>query len=312
MNTAEKIAHLTANIASVFIGKPHAVRQVIATLLAGGHVLIEDVPGIGKTLLGIALARSIDASFMRIQFTNDLLPSDILGVTTFHPEKQAFEFRRGPIFSNIVLADEINRATPKTQSSLLEAMNDRQITVDGVTHHLSPPFMVIATQNPVEYHGTFPLPEAQLDRFFMRVRIGYPTLEDEKAIVQDHHLYARAGELPAALTHEEVMDLQEETERVRLDEMLLEYIIRIADATRQDPRIQLGISPRGALFLHRAAQAAAIMDGRDACTPDDIKSMAVPVFSHRLIVESNLYGMARIDESERIMNEILERTPVPL
>ncbi len=312
MDTHARLAALEENIRRVFVGKPAVVRQVIVTLLSAGHLLIEDVPGIGKTLLGIALARSIAASFKRIQFTNDLLPSDILGVSTFDPEERSFEFRPGPIFSNIVLADEINRATPKTQSALLEAMNDLQVTVDGHTHHLEQPFMVIATQNPVEYHGTFPLPEAQLDRFLLRVRIGYPTAEDEKAIVQGQDLYRLAGELKPVLTHEEVRGLQQEAAAVRVDEALLEYIVQLADATRREPRIRLGISPRGALFLFRAAQAEALMAGRSYVTPDDIRAVVVPAFSHRIVIESNLYGLARIDASEQIVEEAIASVAVPL
>ena len=312
METSERLKKLEENIKSVFMGKPEVVKQVIVALLSAGHLLIEDVPGIGKTLLGIALSRSIAATFKRIQFTNDLLPSDILGVSTFNPEDRTFEFHHGPIFSNIILADEINRATPKTQSALLEAMNDLQVTVEGHTHHLEQPFMVIATQNPVEYHGTFPLPEAQLDRFLMRVRIGYPKMEHEKEIVQGPDLYRMAGEIGPVLTHDVVIQLQQETAAVRLDEQLLEYIIRLADATRNEPAIKLGISPRGALFLYRASQAHALFSGRNFCTPDDIKAVVIPTFSHRIVIESNLYGVARIDESERIIRGIIEGVSVPL
>lgn len=309
---AEKIGRLERNIESVFLGKTLAVRRVIVTLLSRGHLLIEDVPGIGKTLLGIALSRSIDAAFKRIQFTNDLLPSDIIGVSTLSPRENVFEFRPGPIFANIVLADEINRATPKTQSALLEAMHDAQVTVDGVTRELAAPFMVIATQNPIEYHGTFPLPEAQLDRFFLRVRIGYPELEYEKMIVRESDLYGRASQLPAVLNPAELRELQTFAQSVRVDDAVLEYIIAIADETRRDPVIALGVSPRGTLFLSRAAQAHAVIEGRDYCVPDDVKAMAVPVLAHRIVVQSNLYGLARIDESERVMEEVLRRVTVPV
>jgi len=312
MASAEKIRQLEANIDSVFLGKPKAVREVIVTLLSHGHLLIEDVPGIGKTLLGIALSRSIDASFKRIQFTNDLLPSDILGVSTYSQGQERFTFNQGPIFSNIVLADEINRSTPKTQSALLEAMHDLQVTVEGVTHKLPSPFMVIATQNPIEYHGTFPLPEAQLDRFFMRVRIGYPEMEHEKQIVKESDLYSRAASLSPVLKHEEIVALQKEVDGVRVDESILEYIIRLADATRNDPYIKLGVSPRGALFLNRAAQAHALVEGRDYVTPDDVRATVLPVYSHRIVVESNLYGLAKIEESERVVEEVIKRTEVPL
>ena len=312
MEKAEKLSALERNIESVFLGKPGVVRQVMVALIARGHLLIEDVPGIGKTLLGIALSRSIAASFRRIQFTNDLLPSDILGVSTLNPREGRFEFREGPIFSNIVLADEINRATPKTQSALLEAMSDMQVSIDGSPFPLPQPFMVIATQNPIEYHGTFPLPEAQLDRFFMRVRVGYPGIEEEKMIVKEGDLYGRASQLKPVLTHEEVAELQAEATRVAVDEALLEYVIRLADATRREPLIKLGISPRGAIFLHRAAQANALIEGRDYCVPDDVAALIKPVFAHRIIVESNLYGMARIDESERIVDEAMKKVAVPI
>jgi len=312
MDKAEKLSALEKNIESVFLGKPGVVRQVMVALIARGHLLIEDVPGIGKTLLGIALSRSIAASFRRIQFTNDLLPSDILGVSTFNPKEGRFEFREGPIFSNIVLADEINRATPKTQSALLEAMSDMQVSIDGSPFPLPQPFMVIATQNPIEYHGTFPLPEAQLDRFFMRVRVGYPGIEEEKRIVKESDLYGRASQLKPVLTHDDVAALQAEAANVAVDDALLEYVIRLADATRREPAIKLGISPRGALFLHRAAQANALIEGRGHCVPDDVRSLVKPLFAHRIIIESNLYGMARIDESERIALEATKKVAVPL
>ena len=312
MECAQKLKALEERIGSVFLGKPEVVRLAAVALLARGHLLIEDVPGIGKTLLGIALSRSIDAGFRRVQFTNDLLPSDILGVSTFNPKDGRFEFREGPIFSNIVLADEINRATPKTQSALLEAMSDMQVSIDGSPFPLPQPFMVIATQNPVEYHGTFPLPEAQLDRFILRARIGYPEIAHEKAIVRESHLYRRAGEISPVLTRDEVIELQSAVERVKVDDSLLEYVVRLAAETRRAPRIKLGISPRGSTFLYRAAQANALAEGRSYCTPDDIKSLAIPVFAHRIIVESNLYGIARIDESERVIAEAIEKVAVPL
>lgn len=312
MPTGENLSLLEKNIGSVFLGKPFVVRRVAVTLIAKGHLLIEDVPGIGKTLLGIALSRSIDASFKRIQFTNDLLPSDILGVSTINPKDGNFEFKPGPIFSNVILADEINRATPKTQSAMLEAMGDMQVSVDGRTRKLPDPFMVIATQNPVEYHGTFPLPEAQLDRFFMRVRIGYPALEDEKAIIREKDLYERAALLEPVLSRAEINQIHEAAACVKVHDALLEYIVKLASATRREASIKLGISPRGALFLYRAAQAHALILGRDYCTPDDIKAMAIPVFSHRIIVESNLYGLARIEESERAIEEAIGRVEVPI
>ena len=303
---------LIANIRRVFIGEESAVRLAATTLLARGHLLIEDVPGIGKTLLGVALARSIDASFKRIQFTNDLLPSDILGLSIFNPETRGFEFRRGPIFNQIILADEINRTTPKTQSALLEAMSDLRVTVDGQTYPLPAPFMIIATQNPVEYHGTFPLPEAQLDRFLIRLKIGYPARADEARIIRGADYYEQAQVLPPALTAADVVALQRAVDAVRLDEALLGYILDLVQETRGARTIKLGVSPRGALLLRRASQAYALTFGRDYVTPDDIQAVAVPVLAHRIIIDSQSYGLVRIHESDALIDEILHRVAVPL
>ncbi|MGD0783533.1 MAG: MoxR family ATPase, partial [Candidatus Aminicenantales bacterium] len=277
---------LIANIRRVFIGDESVVRLVATALLAHGHLLIEDVPGIGKTLLGIALARSIDVSFKRIQFTNDLLPSDILGLSIFNPQTRGFEFMRGPIFSQIILADEINRTTPKTQSALLEAMSDLRVTVDGQTYPLPTPFMIIATQNPVEYHGTFPLPEAQLDRFLLRLKIGYPARDDEARIIRGADYYEQAQILPPVLTAADVVALQGAVDSVRLENALLGYILDLVKETRNSRTVKLGASPRGALLLRRAAQAFALTFGRDHVTPDDIQAMAVPVLAHRIIIDS--------------------------
>ena len=303
---------LIANIRRVFVGAESAVRLVAAALLARGHLLIEDVPGIGKTLLGVALARSIDASFKRIQFTNDLLPSDILGLSIFNPQTRGFEFKPGPIFSQIILADEINRTTPKTQSALLEAMSDLRVTVDGQTYPLPAPFMIIATQNPVEYHGTFPLPEAQLDRFLIRLKIGYPRREDEAVIVRGADYYEQAKSLPPALTAAEVLALQAAVDGVRLDEALLGYILDLVQETRRDKAVKLGVSPRGALLLRRAAQAYALTWGRDHVRPDDIQAVAGPVLAHRIIIDSPSYGLVRIHESDTLVEDILRRVAVPL
>ncbi len=305
-----KLQDLFENIGRVFIGKPELVRRAVVTLLSKGHLLIEDVPGIGKTLLGVALARSIDASFRRIQFTSDLLPSDILGVSLFNQAERRFEFRSGPIFSNILLADEINRSTPKTQSALLEAMSELQVSIDGITHPLPHPFLVLATQNPVEYHGTYPLPEAQLDRFLMRVHIGYPDAADEKRILQEE-LEERVRELSPVLTLEEVLSLQEQASRVRVAEPLLEYAVSLAESTRRHESIKLGLSPRGTLALCRAAKAHALTAGRDYCVPDDIKEVAVPVIAHRLLLETSLSGLARIAEAEHLVSTLLRRLPSP-
>ncbi|MFH1723514.1 MAG: MoxR family ATPase [Elusimicrobiota bacterium] len=305
------LAKLIAGINSVLIGKEEAVLETVVTLIARGHLLIEDVPGIGKTLLALALAKSIDASFRRIQFTNDLLPSDILGLNLYNQREQRFEFRPGPIFSHVVLADEINRSTPKTQSALLEAMNERQVSIEGKTYRLEEPYLVIATENPVEYHGTFPLPEAQLDRFLMRVQIGYPAPADEKSILRGGDINERLGPLEPALSMAEVTRLQERVATVHMDDELMDYIVAIARATREDRRIKLGLSPRGSQALCRAAMAFALVAGRDYCVPDDIKRLAVPVAAHRLLLDSGEYGMARVKEAERLVADVLQRVPAP-
>jgi len=309
---ASVIDRLIANIRRVFIGDDETVRLVVTALLARGHLLIEDVPGIGKTLLGIALARSIDVSFKRIQFTNDLLPSDILGLSIYNARTGAFDFKLGPIFSHIILADEINRTTPKTQSAMLEAMNDLRVTVDGSTYDLPAPFMIIATQNPVEYHGTFPLPEAQLDRFLLRVKIGYPTRENETEIIRGKDYYEQAQSLPPVLSVAEVLALQEGVDAVRVDDSLLGYILDLVRETRADVKIKLGASPRGALLLRRAAQAYALTRGREYVVPDDIKVTAIPVLAHRIVIDSQSYGLVRIHESDAEIAAILDRVTVPV
>ena len=308
----KKIDALIANIRKVFVGDPEVVRLVVTALLARGHLLIEDVPGIGKTLLGVALARSIESSFRRIQFTNDLLPSDLLGMSIFNPRESTFSFKPGPIFSHIILADEINRTTPKTQSALLEAMNDLQVTVDGGTYPLPDPFMIIATQNPIEYHGTFPLPEAQLDRFLLRVKIGYPSAETEKEIIRGRDLYHLAARLEPVLNPAEVLALQDQVDGIRVDESLLGYIVSLASETRKTKGIKLGVSPRGSLLLRRAAQAHALTYGRDHILPDDVKRVAAPVLTHRIVIESQSFGLLRIHESDTIIQGVLERVPIPL
>ncbi len=308
---AMSVQPLIDNINRVFVGKPEVVLRAVVTLIARGHLLIEDVPGIGKTLLGLALAKSIEASFRRIQFTNDLLPSDILGLSIYNQQDSRFEFKPGPIFSHVVLVDEINRATPKTQSALLEAMNDLQVTIDGTTRRLSDLFLVIATQNPVEYHGTFPLPEAQLDRFLMRIMVGYPSPEDEKRILKEKDLSGQLRDFPAILAIHEVIRLQDQVDQVRVDEEILDYVINIAKATRNAKSIKLGLSPRGALAICRAARAYALVTGRNYCVPDDIKWAAVPVMSHRILLDTNAYGLARIAESEAAVENILRSVPSP-
>ena len=312
METTQKIEALQSNIERIIRGKSSVIEMTVAALLARGHLLIEDVPGVGKTTLAHSLARSVDCSFRRIQFTSDLLPSDILGVSVFHQQRQAFEFMPGPIFANIVLADEINRTTPKTQSSLLEAMNDAQVSVDNVTYPLPEPFMVIATQNPVEYHGTFPLPESQLDRFLMRIQIGYPDASEEKKILERQRLLHPAHELQPVLSAQDVIDLQKRVEQVRLDDSLMDYLLAIVAATRQNELLVVGVSPRGAMALHKAAKALAIVRNRDYCLPDDVKDLAVAVLSHRVTLASGAGSRGQFDEAERIIEEIVESLQVPI
>jgi MoxR-like ATPase len=309
--SAPSVQPLIDSVARVFVGKPEAVKLTIMTLLARGHLLIEDVPGIGKTLLGVALARAFGVTFRRIQFTNDLLPSDILGLSVFDPKEASFDFKPGPIFSHVLLADEINRSTPKTQSALLEAMSEGQVTIDGKTHTLPDPFLVIATQNPVEYHGTYPLPEAQLDRFLMRVRIGYPTHEDELRILRERDRPATSEEMKPVLSREQVLALQARVDEVRVDDAILDYAVRLAEASRVGKGVRLGMSPRGTLALARAARAHAVIEGRDHCVPDDVKAVAIPVAAHRLLLDTSLYGVARVDEAEQAVGDLLHSVRAP-
>jgi MoxR-like ATPase len=282
--------------------------MAVVALLARGHLLIEDVPGVGKTALADSLARSIDGSFKRVQFTSDLLPSDILGVPIFNPKENQFEFRPGPIFSHILLADEINRTTPKTQSALLEAMNDGQVSVENKTYPLPRPFMVIATQNPSDHQGTYPLPESQRDRFMIRMRLGYPAEADEKAILL--RSVSSKGVRPV-ITPEEVSALQDEVERVKLDESLIDYLLTIVHATRRHPLLAVGVSTRGALFLQRAARSLAFVEGRDYVLPDDIKRLSPLVLGHRVLLKGNQNGFAA-RETDSIISEILGTLSVPL
>jgi MoxR-like ATPase len=301
---------LERNIQRVIRGKPEVVRTAIIALLSQGHMLIEDVPGVGKTTLAQALARSTDLAFKRIQFTSDLLPSDILGVSIFDQKSGEFNFKPGPIFSNIVLADEINRATPKTQSALLEAMSESRVTIDGKNYELPKPFMVIATQNPFEYKGTFPLPENQLDRFLMRISIGYPDYESEKEILIKFSPANPWDRIQPVISKEEVSVLQTMVERVRMDESLLDYILAIINETRNPKVFELGVSPRGAIALKRAAQACALVEGRTYCIPDDIKEMTVPVLAHRVILKHDRFvGKGR---EEEVIKEVLEKVKVPI
>ena len=307
----QKVNALLANIESTIMGKREAIKFALVGLLARGHVLLEDVPGVGKTTLARALARSIDCQFRRIQFTPDLLPSDIVGVSVFDQGEGHFKFHSGPLFANVILADEINRTTPRTQSALLEAMNDFQVSVDGVTHVLPSPFIVLATQNPIEYAGTYSLPEAQLDRFLLRVGIGYPDRDSERQILKSQRLAHPLDSLQPVITGAEVLQLQEAVRQVVMDEALSDYILEIASRTREHKGLALGVSPRGCLMLYRAAQAHAVVEGRAFCTPDDIKRLALPVLSHRVIEKGRDAGASRKD-GETILGEILEEVPVPI
>jgi MoxR-like ATPase len=313
MNPTHVIQAVQDNIARVIKGKPHVIQMTVVALLARGHLLLEDVPGVGKTTLAHSLARSLDCSFKRIQFTSDLLPSDIVGVSIFNRQKQAFEFMPGPIFANIVLADEINRTTPKTQSSLLEAMSESQISVDNQTYPLGQPFMVIATQNPAEYHGTFPLPESQLDRFLMRLRIGYPSPEEERKVLDRPQSLHPAEDLQPVVTAQDVLDLQAHVEKVLVEESLMDYLLAIVSVTRQSDLLSLGVSTRGALALSRAAKALALVRGRSYCLPDDIKELAPVVLSHRIML-NRTQGLRQrsFEQTEQIVRDLVESVPVPV
>jgi MoxR-like ATPase len=311
--TAQIVSQLQRSIARAIYGKEEAIQFALITLLARGHLLIEDVPGVGKTTLAQALAKSFHCTFQRIQFTSDLLPSDVLGVSVYNPESRDFEFRPGPIFANVVLADEINRTTPRTQSALLEAMNEAQVSMDGKTQPLPRPFLVVATQNPVEHHGTYPLPESQLDRFLMRIKMGYPSHETEREILRkrigDDPLHSLE---PVADLHE-VIAMQEASARVKVDSSLHDYALEIVNRTRKTDLLTLGVSPRGTLMLQRAAQAKAFLDGRDYCLPDDFKQLAVPVFSHRVVASLRHASLQKKSETtESILRDIVESVPVPL
>ncbi|MDP2700593.1 MAG: MoxR family ATPase [Candidatus Rokubacteria bacterium] len=303
------IHRLEASVSRALVGKPEVVRLAVVGLLARGHLLIEDVPGVGKTTLAAALARSIGAGFQRIQFTSDMLPSDVIGVSIWEPAKSDFVFKPGPLFTNIVLADEINRTTPKTQSSLLEAMNEAQVSLDHSTYPLPRPFMVLATQNPREHEGTYPLPESQLDRFLLRIRIGYPGAPDEKSVLRGAGSPVLETLVPV-LQAEDVMALQEEADRVRADESVLDYIMALVAATRTSPLLSLGVSPRGSLALLRAARAQALADGRDYLVPDDVKSLAVPALAHRVMVKGRGAQGGGMD-AETVLRSIVQDVPVP-
>lgn len=310
---AEKVDLLQNEIERVIRGKTEAVRLAIVTLLAGGHLLVEDVPGVGKTTLAHALARALDCSFQRIQFTSDLLPSDVIGLSVYDQTSSAFEWRPGPIFANVILADEINRTTPKTQSALLEAMAERHVTVEGITHPLPQPFIVMATQNPIEHHGTYPLPESQLDRFMLRLRIGYPGLVDEKQMLRDREHAEPLDEMRTVMSGEEILELQRAVADVSVDDAIVDYLMRIVASTRNSEMLDLGVSPRGTLALFRAAQALALTEEREYCIPDDVKRLVIPVFAHRITVSSRYASaMRRSEEAEAVLHEILKTVSVPL
>ncbi|MBI3089518.1 MAG: MoxR family ATPase [Candidatus Tectomicrobia bacterium] len=311
MDDTERLRALQASIEQVLIGKTAAIRLALVTLFAQGHLLIEDVPGVGKTTLARALARCLACSFQRIQFTPDLLPSDILGVSIYHAESGRFEFKPGPIFANVVLADEINRASPRTQSSLLEAMNEGQVSVDGVTHELPRPFMVIGTQNPLEFEGTYTLPEAQLDRFLIRLAMGYPERQDERRVLLDAASRPPVDALAPVLSVSEVEAIQDQVRRVRIEPSLVDYLLDIVRATRESPHLEVGVSPRGALALQRAAQALAFVNGRAYVIPDDIKQLTLPVLAHRVLLRDYL-SQAPLRAATEVLQDILDKLPVPL
>ena len=313
LDPGSRVADLQAAIERVIRGKSETVKLALIALLAKGHLLIEDVPGIGKTTLANALARALDLSFQRIQFTSDLLPSDVIGLSVFNQKSDDFEWKAGPIFSNLVLADEINRATPKTQSALLEAMAEEQVTIEGNTRALPTPFMVVATQNPSEHHGTYPLPESQLDRFMLRLHMGYPSLTDERMILRDREERDPIDQLEPVMTRSDIIALQRMAARVRFDDALMDYLLEIVDLTRRSESLELGISPRGSLALFRSAQALALVEGRDYCIADDVKRLVLPCFAHRVLVSSRVNVLrSRTREAEHVLREILQLVTVPI
>jgi len=309
----QNLHRLEQALRHVIRGEGEPVRLALVALLAEGHLLIEDVPGVGKTTLAHALARSIDCQFQRVQFTSDLLPSDVIGISVYNQHRDSFEFKPGPVFANILLADEINRTTPKTQSALLEAMNERQVTVDNHTYRLPEPFMVIATQNPIEHHGTYPLPESQLDRFAMRIRMGYPGWQGEREILRASQHRDGVNALEPVAHAEQIHQWQDVVRQITVEDSLLDYVLGLVAKTREHEHLALGVSPRGAQSLFRAAQALALLEGRDYTIPDDFKRLAVPVFAHRVVVSTRYAStLKKADQAEAILRDILASTEVPL
>ncbi|KAF0249823.1 MAG: MoxR-like ATPase [bacterium] len=308
-----KTKQLQQSVEKVIRGKSEVIRLSLIALLAGGHLLIEDVPGVGKTTLAQAMARSFNCSFNRVQFTSDLLPSDIVGLSIYNQRLDNFEFRPGPIFANVILADEINRTTPKTQSSLLEAMAEGHVTIENKTYPLPKPFIVLATQNPVEHHGTYPLPESQLDRFMMRISMGYPEMSEEKQILRNQMTRHPMEDIEAVMQASDVVELQKLVRNVKVDDLILDYLVKIVNTTRSTDLLELGVSPRASLALLHASQACALLENRDYCIPDDIKQLVMPVFAHRVVVNAR-YGSTKkhTEEAESVLQEILRSVAVPL
>jgi MoxR-like ATPase len=310
---SHRASRLENELKKVIRGKDEIVRLALVSVLARGHLLIEGVPGVGKTTLAHALARCLGCSFQRVQFTSDMLPSDIIGISIYSATQEKFEFKRGPVFTNVLLADEINRTTPKTQSALLEAMNEGQVTVDAASHALPQPFLVIATQNPVEHHGTYPLPESQLDRFLMRVQMGYPDSKSEREILRAEAGTAQLDNLEPILTGADVLEMQQVVTEVEVDDSLVAYALEIVSRTRKHDKLTLGVSPRGSQMLYRAAQAMAFLDGRGFCVPEDFKPLAVPVFAHRVAVHGmHASGIKKPVRAEEVIQEIVDSVPVPV
>lgn len=310
MQNIEKVQKIIDNVEDVILGKNRVIKLALAAMMAEGHILFEDVPGVGKTILVRSLARSIGCSFKRVQFTPDLLPSDITGVSIYNQKTNEFEFREGPILSQVVLADEINRATPRTQSALLESMAEKQITVEGISRRLSDPFIVMATQNPIEYDGTFPLPEAQLDRFLIRLEIGYPESADEEQILENLQLQHPIENLESVMTDQEFIELQADVKKIHVDQKLRKYIVELVNQSRSHSDLELGASPRGSIALMKMAQAWAVVNERDYIIPDDIKEIAPAVLAHRLIIKSK--SRLRGADKKKIIREIVKRTEVPI